>query len=386
MLKVKTLLLTSFNTLAQKRFLQLNPAAKIRNISYTSSLLNGKPVYISTPIFYVNAVPHIGHLYSVVLADFFHRYMKMTGTTDAMFSTGTDEHGLKVQQAAASAGKDPKLFCDEVSQEFKRLFDCSDVAYTDYIRTTEERHRKAVKCFWEELFSRGFIYKGHYEGWYSTSDETFLPEGQITDGTDKNGQKIKVSVDSGNTVEWTTETNYMFKLSEFGDHLMKWLETNPKSVQPTKFHSMVKTWVRAGLKDLSVSRQKSRLEWGIPVPGDDSQTIYVWLDALVNYLTVCGYPDSLCGWPGINIVGKDILKFHAIYWPAFLMAAGLEPPQAVVCHSHWTMDNFKMSKSRGNVVDPFDQLKKYSSDGLRYFLLREGVLHSDGVLKISQQF
>ncbi|XP_071838638.1 methionine--tRNA ligase, mitochondrial-like [Apostichopus japonicus] len=371
------LLLSLFTPLG-KHVHPLKHVGFCRHLSSTAKLQNLNGFCISTPIFYVNAVPHIGHLYSAVLADFAHRYHKLKGASGTIFSTGTDEHGLKIQQAAVAAGKDPQIFCDEVSKEFKRLFDRSDVVYTDFIRTTEARHKKAVKCFWEKLFKSGFIYKGHYEGWYSTSDETFLPESQVTKAVDKQGKEIQVSIDSGNLVEWTTETNYLFKLSEFQDSLSHWLESNPKSIQPSKFYSMVQGWIQGGLKDLSVSRQRSRLEWGIPVPGDDSQTIYVWLDALINYITVCGYPDNISGWPGINIVGKDILKFHAIYWPAFLMAAGLDPPQSIVCHSHWTMDSFKMSKSRGNVVDPFNQLKKFSSDGLRYFLLREGVLHSDG--------
>ncbi|XP_022088159.1 methionine--tRNA ligase, mitochondrial-like isoform X1 [Acanthaster planci] len=332
--------------------------------------------FLTTPIFYVNAVPHIGHLYSALIADCAHRWQRISGAEETIFSTGTDEHGLKVQQAATSAGKKPQKYCDQVSEQFRSLFSESNVNYTDFIRTTESRHHEAVNHFWITLQKRGYIYKGKYEGWYSTSDETFLNSQQVQDSDTQDG--VKVSVETGNPVEWTTEINYMFRLSVFPSRLLEWLDENPRAVYPAKFHAIVRQWVSEGLQDLSVSRQRDRLHWGIPVPGDPSQTIYVWLDALVNYLTVCGFPGQMDLWPATHIVGKDILKFHAIYWPAFLLAAGWPPPTSVVCHSHWTMDSFKMSKSRGNVVDPFDRLRTYTRDGLRYFLLREGVLHSDG--------
>ncbi|KAK2183237.1 hypothetical protein NP493_319g04005 [Ridgeia piscesae] len=293
------------------------------------------------------------------------------------------------------------------------------------------------------LEERGHIYKGSYEGWYSVSDEAFLTEDEVTDGTDKQGQTCKVSSESGQPVEWLKEENYMFRLSQFGPQLTEWLNktvfvaeqdwsvsgsvqslwlnktgqcpavsslcdsTRQVSVQqcpvfvanktrsvsssvhslwrnktvitPTNFEPAVRRWIADGLPDLSISRQRERLQWGIQVPGDDSQTMYVWLDALTNYLTVGGFPESGHLWPAdCHVIGKDILRFHAIYWPAFLMAAGLEPPRKILCHSHWTIDGVKMSKSRGNVVDPFDRLQKYSSDAVRYFLLREGVPHSDG--------
>ncbi|XP_041483391.1 methionine--tRNA ligase, mitochondrial-like [Lytechinus variegatus] len=187
-----------------------------------------------------------------------------------------------------------------------------------------------------------------------------------------------VSLESGNVVEWTSETNYMFRLSAFRDKLLRWLDLNPTAVQPAKFHAIVRHWLEEGLQDLSVSRQRDRLGWGVQVPDDPSQSIYVWLDALVNYLTVSGYPERTHLWPPTHIVGKDILKFHAIYWPAFLMAADIPLPASIICHSHWTRDSFKMSKSKGNVIDPFDRAAHFTADGLRYFLLREGVLHSDG--------
>ncbi|XP_066266875.1 methionine--tRNA ligase, mitochondrial-like [Branchiostoma lanceolatum] len=336
---------------------------------------------ITTPIFYVNSVPHLGHLYSAVLADTVHRWQQLKGAGGSIFSTGTDEHGLKIQQAAVSHGKDSLQFCDEVSQHFRDLFSKSHVGHTDFIRTTESGHRKAVEHFWRKLQSAGYIYQGKYEGWYSTSDEAFVPDNKVMDSVDKTtGKNIKVAMETGSQVEWMEEENYMFRLSEFGPRLLKWLDSNPRAVYPSKYRSLVRGWLEEGLEDLSVSRQRDRLPWGIPVPDDSTQTIYVWLDALVNYLTVCGYPDNHhAHWPAdCHVVGKDIVRFHAVYWPAFLMAAGLDPPRSVVTHSHWLMESQKMSKSKGNVVDPFDRIQRYSADGLRYFLLKHGVLEADG--------
>lgn len=334
--------------------------------------------YITTPIFYVNAAPHIGHLYSAVTADYMHRYKRLQGFK-SKFATGTDEHGLKIQQAADAAGKDPLSFCTDVSESFKHLFRSCDISYTDYIRTTEERHRHAVEHFWTLLQKKGFIYKGSYEGWYSTQDESFLTPSQVAKATDSFGKEITVSLESGHKVEWMKEENYMFRLSEFRFRLLKWLKENPRAVQPERFHQAVLQWIQEDLPDLSVSRQRSRLQWGIPVPGDSDQTIYVWLDALVNYLTVAGYPHTHSPWWNVvhHVVGKDILKFHAIYWPAFLLAAGLPLPQTIHVHSHWTVGGKKMSKSLGNVVDPLERSQKFTTDGMRYFLLRQGVPDSD---------
>ena len=274
----------------------------------------------------------------------------------------------------------PQVLCDNVSAKFKHLFDQYNVGYTDYIRTTEQRHKRTVQYFWKCLSDKGHIYKGQYEGWYSTSDEAYLTNDQVTEVKSVDGRIIKVAIDSGNAVEWMKEDNYIFGLSELTDPLIKWLDTNP--VTPAKFCNQVRSWVQAGLPDLSVSRPSSRLQWGIPVPGDSSQVIYVWLDALVNYLTVCGYPSQAAlaeTWPlDCQVIGKDILRFHAIYWPAFLIAAGLEPPRKIVCHSHWLMSDSKMSKSKGNVVDPLEYYERYTVDGMRYYLLRDGVPHSDG--------
>ncbi|XP_066571089.1 methionine--tRNA ligase, mitochondrial [Amia ocellicauda] len=344
----------------------------------TASSHNEDLYYITTPIFYVNAAPHIGHLYSVVSADCLHRYKLMRGFK-SMFSTGTDEHGLKIQQAAEVAGKDPQTFCNEVSEKFQALFQQCDISYTDYIRTTEPRHRHAVEHFWTALQDRGFIYKGSYEGWYSTQDESFLTPSEVHDSTDVDGRPIKISLESGHKVDWMKEDNYMFRLSGFRSMLLKWLTENPRAVQPERFHHLVLQWLQEDLPDLSVSRQRSRLQWGIPVPGDPEQTIYVWLDALVNYLTVAGYPQGHSRWwaAAHHVVGKDILKFHAIYWPAFLLAAGLPLPKAVYVHSHWTAGGQKMSKSLGNVVDPLERSQSFTTDGIRYFLLRQGVPDTD---------
>ncbi|XP_030064916.1 methionine--tRNA ligase, mitochondrial [Microcaecilia unicolor] len=332
----------------------------------------------TTPIFYVNAGPHLGHVYSALLADSLHRERALRDCATRL-STGTDEHGLKIQQAAEAAGKAPYQFCSEVSEQFRAVFNHTLISYTDYIRTTEEHHKRTVEKFWTVLSERGYIYKGVYEGWYSTPDESFLAESQVMGIQDKQGNVIKVSTESGHQVHWTKEENYMFKLSDFRPLLLKWLETHKQAIYPENFYQIVLQWLQEDLPDLSVSRERSRLKWGIPVPGDSQQTIYVWLDALVNYLTVAGYPEAHHSWwPAVHhVVGKDILKFHAIYWPAFLMAAGLAPPDHIFVHSHWLASGQKMSKSLGNVVDPMDCCDQYTVDGFRYFLLRHGVPDRD---------
>lgn len=337
-----------------------------------------KSFYITTPIFYVNASPHLGHLYSAVIADCLHRWKLLQGF-GSRFATGTDEHGLKIQQAAEAAGKDPLSFCTEVSERFKNLFSSCSISFTDYIRTTEQRHRRAVEHFWSVLWNKGLIYKGSYEGWYSTQDESFLTPSQVGDVLDPSGKEVKVSLESGHKVEWMKEENYMFRLSSFRSRLLDWLVKNPGAIQPGRFQQDVLQWLQEDLPDLSVSRQRSRLQWGIPVPGDPEQTIYVWLDALVNYLTVVDYPESHEQWwlAAHHVIGKDILKFHAIYWPAFLLGAGLPLPRVIHVHSHWTVGGRKMSKSLGNVVDPLQHSQMFTNDGMRYFLLRQGVPDTD---------
>ncbi|RNA25198.1 methionine--tRNA mitochondrial [Brachionus plicatilis] len=343
----------------------------------TLRLISSKNFYISTPIFYVNSQPHIGHLYTALLADAFSRW-KQIKKESVVFSTGTDEHGYKIQKKAAQENLKCLNFCDKISSQFKSLFDRSNIKYSDYIRTTQSRHKTAVIKFWKTLDSKGFIYKSSYSGWYSVNDECFLRNDEVEEKLDSNGNKVKVSMESGHVVEFTSESNYMFRLSEFKSRLRNYLSNEviiPKIYLENLYNQI------DNLEDLSVSRESSRLFWGIPVPSDESQIIYVWLDALVNYLTVAGYPDKnkmAETWPAdVHVIGKDILRFHAIYWPAFLMAAGLSPPKKILCHGHWLVDNRKMSKSIGNVVDPFQILQKYNTDAVRYYLLREGVPGSD---------
>lgn len=339
----------------------------------------GRRLLLSTPIFYANGPPHIGHVYSALLADALHRHRGLRGAGPSRLSTGTDEHGLKIQQAAAAAGTSPPELCARISALFHQAFTQAAVSFTDFIRTSEPRHCQAVCHFWTALQERGALYKGTYEGWYCTAEEGFLPESQLTERVDAQGCTHKVSVESGHEVHWTKEENYMFKLSAFQDPLQKWLRDNPRAICPEPFYQRVLCWLGEDLPDLSISRERSRLQWGIPVPSDSTQTIYVWVDALVNYLSVLGYPETHGEWwpAAHHVVGKDILKFHAVYWPALLMAAGLSPPERIFVHSHWTVRGQKMSKSLGNVIDPFACNERYTVDGFRYFLLRQGVPERD---------
>lgn len=355
-----------------------------------------KPHYVTTPIFYVNAAPHIGHLHSLLLTDVLSRYSQLRNPTqEHIFATGTDEHGLKIQQVARNQNRDPKELCDDISQHFRALAKKVEASNTHFIRTTDPEHAVAVQYLWRTLQDRGCIYKGTHSGWYAVSDECFYTENQIEDRADeKTGEVRKVAIESGSIVEWTEEENYKFKLSEFRDHLIEWYERNPTAVHPPSLQAQLLKELRAEpLADLSVSRPRSRLSWGIPVPGDEEHTIYVWVDALTNYLTVLGYPWKTqtsqggtekigegqselgleAGWPAnVQVVGKDIVRFHAIYWPALLIAAGLPPPKQVLVHAHWTMGKLKMSKSRGNVADPFEVMDRYGVESVRWYLMRSG--------------
>ncbi|XP_067949721.1 methionine--tRNA ligase, mitochondrial-like [Watersipora subatra] len=327
------------------------------------------PYIITTPIFYVNAAPHLGHLYTSLLADASCRWRSLKGQSVKLV-TGTDEHGQKIEQAAHTHGQSPEDYCQKISQKYQGLFTAFDIKHTDFIRTTDPAHIHAVQHFWERI--SGYLFKDKYQGWYCTSDEAFLTESQI----EESDNKMVVSKESGQICEPIEEENYMFPLHLFADDIRRWHATNV--IRPSGFLSSLDGALE-NITDLSVSRSSQRLSWGIPVPNDPSQTIYVWLDALVNYLTACGYPRNLTNWPvSCHIVGKDILRFHAIYWPAFLMAADLPLPRSILCHSHWLVDDRKMSKSIGNVVDPMQLRGRYTSDGLRYFLLREGVAGQDG--------
>ncbi|CAH0597613.1 unnamed protein product [Chrysodeixis includens] len=348
-----------------------------------SSVVQRTPFYVTTPIFYVNAAPHLGHLYTALVADAIQRFEKLTNPDcKVIFSTGTDEHGTKIQQAAAKAKLSPPEYCASISNEYKQLFKEFNVEYTDFIRTTEERHKKAVRHFWNKLVEEDYVYKAQYSGWYSVNDEAFVPETHVRDEV-RDGETVKVSIESGHKVEWTEESNYMFRLSAFKTHLQNWLKKDGV-ITPSKFQKQLQEQLAddAYLPDISVSRPASRVHWAIPVPNDEEQSIYVWLDALVNYLSVVGYPDEEAlkragrPWPAdVQVVGKDILKFHGIYWPAFLMAIKWHPPRRLVCHSHWTVDGSKMSKSLGNVVCP--RSSAVGNEGLRYLLLREATMSSD---------
>ncbi|XP_017874290.1 PREDICTED: methionine--tRNA ligase, mitochondrial isoform X1 [Drosophila arizonae] len=334
--------------------------------------------YVTTPIFYVNAAPHIGHLYSAVIADAHCRYQRLRyPDTEVRLCTGTDEHGTKIQQAAAAHEVPVGQYCDEISARYREVFKAARIEYDDFIRTTEQRHKLAVSDFWHRLQSRGHIYSAAYSGWYCVSDETFLTDSQLR--LDE-ASGARYSLESGHPVEWTEETNYMFPLSQFQDDVRHWVKQEAR-IRPAKFEKILLDTLSEPLPDVSISRPANRVHWAIPVPNDETQTVYVWLDALINYLSSLGYPNEqyLAHWPPAQqVIGKDILKFHGIYWPAFLLAAGLEPPRQLHVHSHWTVDGQKMSKSKHNVVDPVEAAKQYTMEGLRYFLLREGVAHSDG--------
>jgi len=279
-----------------------------------------------------------------------------------------------VQKAAEQAQQDTLSFCDKVSSKFFNLFKSSDITFTVYNRTTDEKHKKAVHSLWQVLMDKGYIYKSTYKGYYSVSEESFVPENSLISNSDGS----MVSAVSGQLVDWHEEENYMFRLSSLLDRLEDWMN-NLLIIKPENFRPILEAdmEIMRSIGDISISRSKSRLKWGIDVPNDSSQIIYVWFDALINYLTASDYPDTLKLWPPCHIIGKDILKFHCIFWPAFLMAADIQPPTRIYCHSHWLYENQKMSKSKGNVVDPVECIKTFTSDGMRFFLLKEGTPHSD---------
>ncbi|MBT6608622.1 MAG: methionine--tRNA ligase [Rhodospirillaceae bacterium] len=335
-----------------------------------------EPYYITTPIYYVNDAPHIGHAYTTLACDVLARFKRLDGY-DVKFLTGTDEHGQKVEKSAQTAGIDPQAFTDRVSQNFRDLADFMNFSHDDFIRTTEERHKVACQDIWRRLIDAGDIYLGAYAGWYAVRDEAFYGEDELTTGAD--GKK---TAPSGAEVEWVEEPSYFFKLSAWEDRLLKFYDDNPNFILPKTRRNEVTSFVKGGLQDLSVSR--TTFNWGVPVPGDDDHIMYVWLDALTNYITAVGYPETESGeyaryWPAdLHMVGKDILRFHAVYWPAFLMAAGLEAPKRVFAHGWWTNEGQKISKSVGNIIDPIDLVNTYGLDQVRYFLLREVPFGNDG--------
>jgi methionyl-tRNA synthetase len=334
-----------------------------------------RPFFITTPIYYVNDAPHLGHAYTTVACDALARFMRLDGRR-VKFLTGTDEHGQKVEQSARLAGISPQQFTDRISEAFRDMTRLLDISNDDFIRTTEPRHVRGVQALWQELERRGEIYPGRFAGWYSVRDEAFYDEGELVDGP--NGRRAP----SGAEVEWLEEENYFFRLSAWQDRLLAYYDANPDAVAPRSRRNEVTSFVKAGLRDLSISR--TSFSWGIPVPGNPDHVIYVWLDALANYITAVGYPNShnpefSIFWPAdLHVVGKDIVRFHAVYWPAFLMAAGLEPPRRVFAHGWWTVEGQKMSKSLNNFIPPKQLVDTYGLDPVRYFLLRELPFGSDG--------
>ncbi len=335
-----------------------------------------KRFYITTPIYYPSAKPHMGHAYSSIVADFFARLKKIQGY-EVFFLTGTDEHGQKIQRAAENENKDPLDFCNEISKTFKDLSKILNLSNNDFIRTTEERHKKSVEHLWKILEEKKEIYLSKYSGWYSVSDEAFYNEDEIEV---VNGSKICKT--SGSKVEWVEEESYFFKLSKWQGPLLKFYEDNPSFILPETRKNEVISFVQRGLKDLSISRKS--FTWGIKVPSNNDHIIYVWLDALTNYLSALNYPNQNSEyykkfWPAdVHIIGKDILRFHAIYWPAFLLAAGITPPKKVYGHGWILSGDQKMSKSKGNILDPLEIIEKYGLDPLRYYLLKEVSFGNDG--------
>ena len=326
--------------------------------------------YITTPIYYPSGAPHIGSAYTSVACDVYARAMRLDGR-DTKFLTGTDEHGLKLQRAAEKDGLSPQQYVDKMSERFRALEHIVSLSNDDFIRTTEPRHEKAAIAMWNKLNDAGFIYKDTYAGWYSVPDESYYTEEELIDGK---------SPDSGHPVEWVEEESYYFKLSAFGDKLLAYYEENPTFIQPESRKNEVIAFVKSGLRDLSISR--STFNWGVPVPNDDKHVMYVWVDALTNYLSALGWPEST-DWAdyfqqAIHVIGKDILKFHAIYWPAMLMAAEVPLPKQIFAHGFWVADGQKMSKSKGNVIDPVEMTETFGIDQLRYYMLRDVSFGQDG--------
>ncbi|RKJ77742.1 MULTISPECIES: methionine--tRNA ligase [unclassified Pyramidobacter] len=331
-----------------------------------------KNFYITTPIYYVNDVPHIGHAYTTIAADVMARYKRMDGC-DVFFLTGTDEHGQKVSESAAKKGMTPQQLTDELAQNFRDLLPLIDASNDDFIRTTEARHVKVVQQIFKKLLDQGDIYKGTYKGWYCVPCETYVPEASQGEN--------HTCPDCHRPLKEMEEESYFLRTSAYADRLLKFYEEHPDAIKPKVRYNEVVSFLRMGMKDQSISR--TSVPWGIPVPGDEKHTIYVWFDALVNYLTACGYGSDEAKmkkfWPVVNhLVGKDIIRFHCIVWPIMLLALGLTPPACVYSHGWWTRDGEKMSKSKGNVVDPHEMVALYGSDVFRYFLLRQVTFGLDG--------
>ncbi len=327
--------------------------------------------YITTPIYYVNDMPHIGHIYTTVMADIFARYQRLRGA-EVRFLTGTDEHGQKIEKAARDQGIEPIQLADRVVARYHGLWKTLNISNDDFIRTSEDRHKRAVDEIIRRITAAGDIFKGDYEGWYLAADEAFIPDSQVKDGHD---------IESGRAVERLSESSYFFRLSAYQDRLLEWYRANPDCIRPRSRYNEVVSFVEGGLRDLSISR--TSLTWGVPFPDDDAHVVYVWLDALTNYISALGFgsdDEALYQehWPAtMHLVGKDILRFHCVYWPAFLMSAGLPLPQQIFGHGWWLRDDAKMSKSVGNVVRPDYLIERFGPDALRYFLAREMAFGQD---------
>ena len=339
-----------------------------------------KNFYITTPIYYPSGKPHMGHAYSSIIADIFARFKRLEGH-DVLFLTGTDEHGQKIQKEAKKNNKDPKIFCDELSDKFRSLTKILNLSNDDFIRTTEKRHFTSVEEIWNRLVKSGDIYLDKYSGWYSVSDEAFYDNDEIEE---KDGKKVSKS--SGSLVEWVEEESYFFKLSAWTEKLLDHYKKNNDFILPLSRKNEVVSFVEKGLKDLSISR--TSFSWGIPVPENKKHVIYVWLDALTNYISALNFPNVNDTkykkfWPAdVHIIGKDILRFHAVYWPAFLLASKLPLPKRIFGHGWILSDEKKMSKSIGNILDPIDIIKKYGIDQLRYYLVKEVSLGNDGSISM----
>ena len=330
--------------------------------------------FVTTPIYYVNDVPHIGHAYTTIACDIFNRFHKLNGEK-TFFLTGTDEHGQKVEKASLTQNKDTQKFVDEMSQNFRDLIPFLGCEIDDFIRTTEDRHKKAAQFLWNKLRENNQIYLSDYEGWYSIRDEAFYLESELT--KNENG----FIAPSGAPVEWVKEKSYFFKLSAWQNKLLEFYEKNNDLILPRSRYNEVISFIKGGLKDLSISR--TTFKWGIKVPEEENHVMYVWIDALCNYITSLNYPNTNDNifkkfWPAVHIIGKDILRFHAVYWPAFLMAADIAPPKKIFAHGWWTNEGQKISKSIGNVIDPYEVINEYGLDQIRFFLFREVPFGNDG--------
>lgn len=339
--------------------------------------MTAKPFYVTTAISYPNGAPHIGHAYEMIATDAIARWKRLEGR-EVYFLTGTDEHGIKMVQTAAKEGIPVRELADRNSAEFKKLAEALNLSNDDFIRTTEQRHYDASQAIWKKMEAshNGDIFQSTYKGWYSVRDEAYFDESELTE---KNGKRF---APSGAEVEWVEEPTYFFRLSAYQEKLLALYEANPDFIAPKERRNEIISFVKGGLQDLSVSR--TTFDWGIPVPGAEGHVMYVWVDALTNYITGVGYPDEQSElfkkfWPAdLHVIGKDIIRFHTVYWPAFLMSAGIEVQHRVFAHGFLTVDGQKMSKSLGNVIDPFALVETFGPDAVRYFFLREVSFGNDG--------